>query len=267
MNPTFSPSALQANLNRIYDQGFASDFHEEFFSHSGFSNFGYWSKDTANATEAAEALVLKLLKPFLPLTGPVLDVACGQGGTTRTLTHFLPAEQITAINISPKQLSAAERNAPGCQFKAMSATELELPDNSQAGILCVEAIFHFETRRRFLKEAWRILQPGGWLALSDVRFRFAPPARIIPPANHFHSIRQYPQIFKDAGFIELQVESALSPTWKACSKALRHYAWQRLQKTPSPQAFKEWSMNEVRCKLYDAAIADYLLVGMRKPLA
>ena len=109
----FQPTDLIENLNRIYDQGFASDFHEDFFSHSGFSNFGYWLPGTADARQAAEQLVLRLLEPLQPLQDPLLDVACGQGGTTRTLARFVPPDQITAINISQRQLGEAARRAPG----------------------------------------------------------------------------------------------------------------------------------------------------------
>lgn len=266
MPKSFTPSDVQANLNRIYDQGFASDFHEDFFGHSGFSNFGYWSPSIQTPVQAAEALVLELLKPVQPISGPLLDVACGQGGTTRTLSQFVPAGEILAINISTQQLAAAEKNAPGSQFRAMSATDLDLPDQSQAGILCVEAVFHFETRRRFLKEALRVLQPGGWLALSDVRFRFPPPARIIPPANHFHHLREYAQIYTDAGFAAPEIRPVFQATWKGCRRALRAYALKRLRTQPSPQTIKEWALNEMRCQLYDAVMADYLLVNVRKPL-
>ncbi|PIQ23872.1 hypothetical protein COW36_13625 [bacterium (Candidatus Blackallbacteria) CG17_big_fil_post_rev_8_21_14_2_50_48_46] len=267
MNDAFQPSILQRNLNRIYDQGFASDFHEAFFQHSGFSNFGFWSEGITSAQAAAENLVLELLKPLEPLQGPVLDVACGQGGTTRTLANLIPPDQVHAINISQQQLKNAQKNAPECHFHLMSATQLEFDANSLAGILCVEAVFHFETRRRFLKEAWRVLKPGGWLVLSDVQFRFPPPERIIPPANHFRNLAQYRQIYLDAGFESPTLRSVMKPTWKSCRDALRKYALKRLLQSPSPQSLKEWSLNEVRCKLYDAVMQDYLLVSVYKPLA
>lgn len=260
----FTPTGLTENLNRIYDQGFASEFHEVFFDHSGFSNFGYWEAGITEAARAAENLVLKLIEPVLPLTGPVLDVACGQGGTTRTLSRFVAPGQITAINISQQQLKAAAGNAPGCHFEQMSATRMRFPDQVFSHLLCVEAVFHFETRRRFLREAFRVLQPGGWLVLTDVRFRLSPPAQIIPPANHLHQWDKYPELYLEAGFASPKVISARAPTWAHCCKALKTYGRQRLRQQ-GPAGLREWGMNELRCKLYDTVIQDYLLVWAQKP--
>lgn len=262
--PSFEPSSLAKNLNRIYDQGFASDFHEDFFGHSGFSNFGYWEAGIETAAQAAENLVLHLLEPVQPLSGNVLDVACGQGGTTRTLCRFLPPAQVTAINISAQQVGAAAQNAPGSRVLQMSATALDFPEPSFDGLLCVEAVFHFETRLRFLHEAQRILKPGGWLALSDVVFRHRPPAQIIPPANQIQSQARYCEHFEAAGFETPQIERVLKPTWQSCRDALRAYALKRAQQDNSLKGWKEWGLNEFRCRAYDWAMADYWLVWTRK---
>lgn len=260
----FKTNPLIENLNRIYDQGFASEFHEAFFDYSGFSNFGYWDTPDLTPAQAAQKLVLKLLEPIQPLQGQWLDVACGQGGTTACLNTFLPGSQILAINISQQQLNAARQNAPDCSFKQMNATQLDLEDNSLDGILCVEAIFHFETRRAFLKEAYRVLKPGGHLVLSDVFFRIPPPAKIIPRANRVPSLDNYRSSYLEAGLTQPRIEHVLKESWKSCRNNLRRFAAER-KKQGESQGFREQALNEMRCRIYDAVIADYILVWSQKP--
>lgn len=261
-------TALIRNLNRIYNQGFASDFHEDFFSHSGFSNFGYWSEPCHHAQEASAALVHHLMAPVIQrgaLQGPLLDVACGQGGTTRTLSAYLDPARITAINISQAQLEAAQKQAPGSHFQVMSATQLDFEAAHFEVLFCVEAVFHFETRRRFLREAFRVLQPGGFLVLTDVFFRWQPPVNIIPPANHIRSQSRYAELYLDAGFLRPEIQSVRPQTWAACGRALRQFAWRRLRQQPSVQNLRSWLSNHFRCSLYDQVIQDYLLVWAQKP--
>ena len=50
----------------------------------------------------------------------------------------------------------------------MSATELKFADESFDNIICVEAAFHFVTRKKFLKAAFRMLKPRGQIVLPDV---------------------------------------------------------------------------------------------------
>ena len=40
----------------------------------------------------------------------------------------------------------------------MDATELDFRDNSFDSIICVEAAFHFDTREKFVREAYRVLK-------------------------------------------------------------------------------------------------------------
>src|SRR6185503_17869436 len=115
-------------LVKKYDGWFEHPWAREHFGGSDFANFGYWDDDTQSQKEACENLMEKLLVTVPEKTGTILDVACGKGATTRHLTKYWKPENITAINISEKQLEAGRQNAPGVNFTIMSATDMKFED-------------------------------------------------------------------------------------------------------------------------------------------
>ena len=151
-----------------YDKGMLSKYTLLYYSGSDFYNFGYWESDTENQKEASEQLVERLLALLPGKQGNILDVACGLGASTRHLLRYYKPEDIKAINLSEAQLRRARENAPGVECLYMDAANLEFPDESFDNVICVESAFHFKTREAFLREALRILKPGGWLVDADM---------------------------------------------------------------------------------------------------
>ena len=121
---------LSEKIRSSYKRRFSNRVHEDFFENSGFSNLGYWHDATSSGREAASNLVDKLLEAIPEKSGSILDVACGQGGTTRRLQDYYEPPQITAINLDPRQLEAAEKNAPGSTFLVMDAARLGFESRS-----------------------------------------------------------------------------------------------------------------------------------------
>ena len=225
------PPATQSvggfDIREFYDDRVESEFLSEYFEHSGFWNFGYRVTGSEHPRQACENLMDRLLAMMGEPRGAVLDVACGNGATTAYLTrHFAPGA-ITAINFSPRQIARAVQRAPGCRFVVMDATALGIDANTFDHLICVEAAFHFETRDRFLREAARVLKPGGRLVLADAVL--PPGSQTQPRANYVGGVDEYRGRCLTSGFSEAVVIDATAQCWAAFAADLSHYTRRKLR--------------------------------------
>jgi len=224
---------LIAAINRWYDWRMFQNSRNRRLIANEFTNYGYWTHYTRTQKEACEQLMEELLA-LIPLEeGTILDVACGKGATTRYLLNYYSPEKVVGINISQRQLARCKVNAPHSRFLLMSATELGFQDDSFDNIICVEAAFHFNTREQFLREAHRVLKPGGCLVLSDILMTKIVHASKI--ANSHNQVRQlnyiidldhYRNLYVRAGFQHINVLDATKECWMQYYRhALSFWRW------------------------------------------
>jgi SAM-dependent methyltransferase len=102
----------------------------------------------------------------------VLDVGCGFGASLEAINRRHGGMQLTGVNIDPRQLELCRSLAarPGNRFdwQAADACALPIAASSFDRVLCIEAMFHFASRRAFYAEAARVLVPGGVMVASDI---------------------------------------------------------------------------------------------------
>ncbi len=252
--------ASSTPLSLYYNAVFSDPILHEFYTDSGYANFGYWDHATHNARDAGDRLVDMLLKPVQPVRGTILDVACGQGASTRRLTNYLEPTAITGIGLSESQLAQARHRAPGCTFKQMDATELDFDDETFDTVLCIEAAFHFDTRERFFEEACRVLKPGGNLVLSDLLVARGAP--LIPSKNYVPSVERYGVYLRDTGFENPDLTDATAEIWHSYRSHFNRFVQRDPSRWWNPFAIRDLLVANIHLTW---AIRKCLLVCARKP--
>jgi ubiquinone/menaquinone biosynthesis C-methylase UbiE len=103
----------------------------------------------------------------------VLEIGCGTGNLAILVKRLNPASQVVGIDPDPKALARAHRKAQRreatIQFDQGFAEELPYPDASFDRVLSAFMLHHVrpDAKPLSLREAFRVLKPGGSLHLVD----------------------------------------------------------------------------------------------------
>lgn len=103
-------------------------------------------------------------------TGTVLEVACGTGIVTEQLRKALPSDvRVVATDLNEPMLvyaRTARRLGAGVEWEPADAQALPFPDASVDVVVCQFGLMFVPDKEAALREARRVLKPGGTLALS-----------------------------------------------------------------------------------------------------
>jgi ubiquinone/menaquinone biosynthesis C-methylase UbiE len=154
--------------------------------------FGAAAADYAASTVHAKGETLALL---VALTKPqnhwrVLDVATGAGHTAHTFAPHVAkviASDITEPMLSQARKLAKAKGLANVATAKAQAEDLPFPDGSFHLVTCRLAAHHFANPAAFVDEAYRVLTPGGKIAIVDNVSPDAP--EIAASYNAFEKLR------------------------------------------------------------------------------
>jgi ubiquinone/menaquinone biosynthesis C-methylase UbiE len=128
--------------------------------------------------------------------GKILDVACGPGLLVNELALRSPKALITGLDISKEALHLAKRNTAkhsNVTYKLGSVYNLPFDSGSFDAVITKDSLHHFDKGTEAIAEMLRVLKPGGYLYIQDMR-RDLPDyliARSTPPQNAFQELQYY----------------------------------------------------------------------------
>jgi ubiquinone/menaquinone biosynthesis C-methylase UbiE len=97
----------------------------------------------------------------------VLDVACGTGVLAReAAVRVGPSGRVTGLDLNEGMLAVARRLRPEIDWRHGDALDLPFADHAFDVVLSQFALMFFPDRPLALREMWRVLAPGGRLAVA-----------------------------------------------------------------------------------------------------
>ena len=129
----------------------AAEVYDEFFVPALFQE---WAPKVAGAAQLASGQ-------------EVLDVACGTGVLAReAAARVMPGGTVIGLDRNEGMLAVARRAAPGIEWREGMAEALPFADRSFEAVISQFGLMFFEDRVAALREMWRVLRPGGQLAVA-----------------------------------------------------------------------------------------------------
>jgi len=251
--------------------------------HSRFLNFGLWENGITDYVKASENLLTRVANRIkLDDKSILLDVACGMGTQDSFFMETFKCASIEGLDLTAKHIELAKKHNkhPQINFVRGNACYLPYPDESFTHVMGIEGPANFNTREKFMKEAFRVLKPGGYLGLSDYSMARKPKSwwekQLIKytvkfwhmPYDNVQTNEEFAKTLENCGFTSVDVEvvtKSVIPGYIAENRKpenrkeiyrIRGPIWGPL--SDYLDDFVEW--------LYKRDLVDYILVKAQKPL-
>ena len=118
----------------------------------------------------------------LPAGAKVLDVGCGTGASALPAAHAVgPSGSVVGVDLSARLLDRARAKArtqglSNIDFRQADMTSLGYPDGGFDAVVSVFSVFFVPDMEGLVRELWRMVRPGGELAVTTWGPRIFEPA-------------------------------------------------------------------------------------------
>jgi tocopherol O-methyltransferase len=136
-------------------------------------HYGYWDSKVKSFSQSLLRMNEVMMEAAaIKSTDRVLDAGCGVGGSSIFLAKKIGCK-VTGITLSERQQQQAISNAKAryaetlLDFKVMDYCQTDFDDESFDVVWGCESICYAENKEDFIKEAYRLLKPGGRLVVAD----------------------------------------------------------------------------------------------------
>jgi ubiquinone/menaquinone biosynthesis C-methylase UbiE len=223
----------------------------ESYGGTGPQNYERYFVPSIGAPLAADLVETAALQPG----ERVLDVACGTGIVARLAAERVsPAGTIVGLDINPGMLAVARAAAPpaaAIAWHQAPADATALPDGAFDVAACQMGLQFFADKTAALREAHRVLAPGGrivlnapgpipelFIILADALARHIKPelAPFVQQVFSLHDKQELQALMTRAGFIQA---TAKSHTKTLALPSSADFLWQYVRSTPLAAAAAE----------------------------